>query len=101
MSVLASSCQVLAKRRDAGGERTSSVLEGLKECFVRGVLKSAYASLLVTGKCKDVGCRCDVVISVLEIVDRLLRVADLPYECSRDEQQRHHGKQQSLQQDSI
>jgi hypothetical protein len=92
MSVLAPSRKVLAKRRDAGGERTPSVLEGLKECFVRCVLKSAYASLLVTGKCKDVGCGGDVVIGVLEIVDRLLRVADLPYEGSRDEQQRHYGK---------
>src|SRR5580700_1131933 len=67
VSVLTPSRKVLAKRRNADGERAPSVLEGLKECFVRCVLKSAYASLLIAGECKDVGCCCDVVIGVLEI----------------------------------
>jgi hypothetical protein len=92
MSVLASSREILAKGGNTRGERALGTLERLKECFIGGVLKSAYAGLLVTGKCKDIsGCR-NVVIGILEITNCLLRVADLPDEGSRDEQEGHYWK---------
>jgi len=96
MSVLAASRKILAKSRGACGEQTLSVVERLKEGFVGGVLKPPYAAFLVTGKSEDVGGRRDIVIGVLQIGNRLLRVADLPDKGARDEQQGHYWKQQSL-----
>src|SRR5580698_6438188 len=85
MGIFASRGKILAKRRDAGSELALCLLEGLKERFVRGVLKPAQAALFVHRHCEDVGGGSNVAIGVLNVANRLLCVADLPDEGSRDE----------------
>jgi hypothetical protein len=101
MGVLATRREVLAKGGDIEGELALGLLKGLQEGFVRRVLKSPQAALFIDRHREDVSGCCDIMIGVLEIADSLLRVANLPYEGSGDEQERYHRKQQSLQQYSI
>src|SRR5215472_5704517 len=97
MSILAMRCKVVAKRGNGAIKLALCLLVGLKERFVRCVLKPAQPTLLVDCHREDVGRGRYVVIGVLKIIDSLLSIADLPDERARDKQKRHHGKQQSLQ----